>query len=788
MDKNTKLEEFKKAVIDNLYKSNFYEVLLNIKNIETNFPDNKESQFYYYYLYDLMGWVSLHENNESNSLIQKDKNKYFNQILKDNKNNKSITYVKLYLFLEDNFRTFEHYTWFRKNDKSKTLLNLALSSNKNNLEANFYLLFIQKEFKKCFDFLNKNTLDTKIVQKFINKFWNNEEFLDDIRQLRKQYNLNTEYDEILYYTQKEDYKWLYTYFNENEERKSKSKYITYGTVCYKLKKYKETIQYYENMDDKSSGNFLVLAECYEKQNEQQKAIECYKNNYNNFSSGYLKDIIEKLFKLKAFDEIDTILKKTKSTIYKEEKIFYEAKLLTIKKEYTNSINHLSGILDKLHNHHKELKKDIYFLFILNYYKITLKHMQKTYNDILYEKDFELNNVFFGLEYEMLSPYKDMLKYIKKINIEYNNEFINKTDLYNERIHKYYILKIKKLYCKSKEHKFTLTDERKLYYLSAFEDLDSLEERIIIFNNKIKKEIENPKYYLEMGKLHHLKAKLKNNNFNLAIQNLNKSIELSKKYFLNLHGEAELLLLQITNSKEDKKTLFDKSIKDYIFYNSYQKDTRTIFFEQTLYKYQSFSIDSLSSLSENYLYFASPDKLNDPFDVSSETLEKKFTHLKLKKSDFKLYSLSQINDNKLMWSHYGKEHTGICIGYKFLYLPSYVGKDEVKYKNTNLNEKEIFDSIIEYWTVKSEDWEYEKEVRLLHYGDKEKIKYTFDIDVAFEKNIIGLQIESITFGLKFENENILKPIIQEIEKQQDKKITLFKAKSFEQKLIIETINL
>ena len=142
----------------------------------------------------------------------------------------------------------------------------------------------------------------------------------------------------------------------------------------------------------------------------------------------------------------------------------------------------------------------------------------------------------------------------------------------------------------------------------------------------------------------------------------------------------------------------------------------------------------------------------------------------------------------MWSHYTQEHTGISIGYKFQYLPNYVGKAEVKYKNTDLAENEIFDNIIEYWTVKSEDWEYEKEVRLLHYGEKQKIYYTFDINEAIERNIIALEIESITFGLKFKNKDILKPLVLEIEKKQNREINLFKVKISEQKLIIEKVNI
>ncbi|MCF6172572.1 MAG: DUF2971 domain-containing protein [Campylobacteraceae bacterium] len=783
------MEELKKEIVDNLYKSNFYEALISIQKLYTSSQGGAPEIFYfYYYLYDLMSWVSRHKKHDSASKIQNSKDKYFNKILQSNQNDKSTTYLQLYLFLEENFRTFEHYTWFRKYDKSKELLDQSLKENPNNLEAQFHRLLCEEKIKECFEFLSNHRLDTKIIDKFLSNIWFKEEFLDDSQQLKKLYNLDTEHNTLFYYTQKKDYQWLYKYFNEDEKRKSKTNYVSYGKVCFELKKYDEAIQFYENKDDKNGDEFFVLGECYDHQNQKDKAISCYKNYYSNFTSGNWSKGIKKLFKLKAYKEIESILKNEKPNFNKEHKIFYEAKLLYIEKKYTNSINTLNGIFDKLH-HHKELKKDIYFLYISNYYKKTMKEMEQSYCEIIRSNDFELSGAkfLFGFDYHHLSSYRDFEKYIKKLNIEFDNNYSKLAEKCKKRIDNRFIEVHKKLYTEIQTRKIKLAEDWELYYLSAFEDLNSLNKRVDIFTNRIKNEAENPKYYLALGKLHYQKAKLTKKSFKEAIKYLEKSIELAEKYFVNLYGEAELLLVKIKKSKEDKKALFDKSIKDFIFHNSYQKDTRTIFFTQTLYKYQSFSINTLSSLSENYLYFANPDQLNDPFDVASESLEKQFKNLKLNKNYFKLCSLSQINDNKLMWSHYTQEHTGICVGYNFAYLPYYVGKDEVKYKNTNLDEKEIFDNIIEYWTVKSEDWEYEKELRLLHYGEKQKIPYTFDINEAIEKNIIALEIGSITFGLKFQNEAILKPIILEIEKTQKRKINLFKAKIFEQKLIIKDFN-
>ena len=781
------MKELKKAIIDNLYKSNFYEALINIQKLETNFSEEQDFLFFYYYLYDLMSWVSHHKKHESSSEIVKNKDKYFNQILENYKNDKSITYLQLYLFLEENFRTFEHYTWFRKYDKSKELLEKSLKENQNNLEAQLYLLLINEEYKKCFEFLMNNKLDREVIQLIPLNLWYKEEYLDDFHRLKQRYNLTTEESNLSYYKEKKDYEWLYTYFNENTERKVKYLHIiTYGEVCFKLKKYDEAIEYFENKRDKNNNDFFTLGECYKEQNQNEKAINCFKNYYNNFNSGYWQNGIKKLFELGAYNSIKSILKNDSHKHSDEYKIYFEAKILNIEGEYSHSINRLNGLFEKLHSHHKELKKDIYFLYIINNYRITQNSIKKSYHRIIEEEDFELDDVF-GLSYTILASFQEMQKYIKKLNIDYSNQYIKESDSYINKIKKIYVKKIKKIYRKSKKCKFVLSEDRELYYLSAFEDLKSINQQISIFKSKVKNEIENPKYYLRLGKLHYKKAKLTDKNYKKTIQYLNNSIELAKKYFVNLDGESELLLVKIKKSKEIKKALFDKSIKDFIFFNSYQKDTRTIFFSQTLYKYQAFSVNTLSSLSKNYLYFANSAQLNDPFDVASDSLEKQFKNLELNKNDFKLCSLSQINDSKLMWSHYTQEHTGICVGYNFLYLPNYVGKDTVKYKNTNLEEKDLFDNLIEYWTLKSEDWEYEKEVRLLHYGDKQKIPYAFDVSEAIDKNIIALQIESITFGLKFENEDILKPIILEIERKQGRKIKLFKVNKSEQKLIIEEVS-
>jgi hypothetical protein len=383
----------------------------------------------------------------------------------------------------------------------------------------------------------------------------------------------------------------------------------------------------------------------------------------------------------------------------------------------------------------------------------------------------------------------MQEYIKKINIEYKNKFSDKTNQFKSDINEFYKEKVREIYNKSKECNITLSKDRECYYLSAFDDIDSLNRRISIYEEKLKYEKENPIYHLVLGDLYYDKAELENSEFNQSIEYLEKAIELADKYCEYMNSTAEFLLIKTNDPAINKKEMFDKGMRDYICYNSYQKDTTTIyFFESILYKYQSFSMNALSSLSNSYLYFATPDQLNDPFDITFTPLETQFDGLEVNRNDFKVCSLSKSNDNKLMWSHYTEDHTGICIGYKFLYLPNYVGKKEAKYENTILDEKSIFKNIIDYWTVKSEDWMYEEEVRLLHYGNTQKISYTFNINEATEKDIIALKIKSIYLGLKFQEKAIIKPIISEIEKQQGEKIVTYEMQADGLNLIAKEVKL
>ncbi|WP_066165009.1 DUF2971 domain-containing protein [Aliarcobacter cryaerophilus] len=770
-----------KPIVDELYKSNFYTAINLIKGLESKFVELEEIYILYYFTYDFMEWVARHYQYENLDEYEDNKTLYFNKINKEN--NKSNTYLKLYLFLEKNFITFERFTWFGKKDKSIKLLKNALEENSNNLEAKFYLLFENEKIYDCFIFLNENILDIKIINNFINSntIIFNSKYRNKILVLRKKYNLLDKEQDYYSYAYSKDYNLLYEYFINNKDKKYEKTFISFGEVCFKLKKYDEAISFYKFKKNKDNIDYLLLGQCYEIKKDRKEAIKAYKNYFINFKSGQWTDGIEKLIKLKAYKEAKEVVKDYSYSL-KEYNLFYEAKLMNMEKLYQDSINLLETIVNSpMDINDKKLKKNIYLLYLSNYFYKTIINLEGIYNNILKHNNFELKGHFFTLNYKYFSDYQSLEKYGEKLNIEYKEKYSKKIEQYKKFIHNKYIKIHKLLYKEIKKLNFNISEDKELYYLSFFDDSISINRAIEIYKNRLKNEPENPNYYLAIGNIY-----FKNKSFMEAKQCYEKSIELSKKYFLNLNGQAELSLVKMDINSNDKKRLFDESMLNYISYNSYQRDTILMFFEQILYKYQSFSINLLSSLTEKYLYFASPNKLNDPFDVASETLEKQFENVEINKEKFKTCSLSMLNDNKLMWSHYAREHTGICIGYRFSYLPNYVGKAKVLYKNTNISEKDIFKSIMDYWTIKSEDWEYEQELRLLHYGEKEKINYTFDKNEAFQKNIIGLQIISISFGLKFKEFNIIKPIIKELEKKQKNKIDIFQAKTYEQKLILEKI--
>lgn len=206
--------------------------------------------------------------------------------------------------------------------------------------------------------------------------------------------------------------------------------------------------------------------------------------------------------------------------------------------------------------------------------------------------------------------------------------------------------------------------------------------------------------------------------------------------------------------------------------------------QILYKYRVWHEEgkekqlSRRLLTDNEIYFAAPEQFNDPFDCSlpfkykKETLTQENIYLKLlqiarqkfpneseefiqnhcfetqskqalndenywksfyphfKKqmhSTFGIFSLTPKNDNLLMWSHYADSHYGFCVGLDrnilFETCKPFVQMGEVIYDNSFpeivINE-DATKSILKLTMTKSIEWSYEKEYRMLSYGNRKVV--------------------------------------------------------------------
>src|SRR6266481_4035144 len=88
------------------------------------------------------------------------------------------------------------------------------------------------------------------------------------------------------------------------------------------------------------------------------------------------------------------------------------------------------------------------------------------------------------------------------------------------------------------------------------------------------------------------------------------------------------------------------------------------------------------------------------------------------------SLTELNDNLLMWSHYSDSHTGICLELKFQTSEELhsVRYSDVRpesffadFREKDRDEGRFRNGIISTVTTKATNWAYEKEWRCIDFG-------------------------------------------------------------------------
>lgn len=228
----------------------------------------------------------------------------------------------------------------------------------------------------------------------------------------------------------------------------------------------------------------------------------------------------------------------------------------------------------------------------------------------------------------------------------------------------------------------------------------------------------------------------------------------------------------------------------------------------LYKYESFTAQSLRNLKSQTLYFGSPSNFNDPYDcaikakvrkptdeeidefrtiyssyadlpetarealksASSESLRKWLMNVSQDSMnslaeknirDRGVTCFSERNNEPLMWSHYADKQSGFCLEFDTGYEPlSNIKK--VKYQSempilsiTDALVNNNYDQFLELYCTKSKSWSYEKEWRCIH--EVSGTKFTYETaaltGVYFGPEIDNEALEIICLVLQGQNPDV-----------------------------------
>ncbi len=230
--------------------------------------------------------------------------------------------------------------------------------------------------------------------------------------------------------------------------------------------------------------------------------------------------------------------------------------------------------------------------------------------------------------------------------------------------------------------------------------------------------------------------------------------------------------------------------------------------QFLYKYESFSAQSLLNLKKQIIYFGSPLGFNDPYDCAitpniiepsdSELVEVRDAYLRRQdlpqrmRHEFEHFSMtelraaltraaraafqqvvdeflsrrgvacfSELNEDLLMWSHYGGKYRGFCLEFdassepfqkihQVRYLPSL---PQLTLATVLLDHE--FHPILELFCTKSEAWQYEREWRAIHHIAGTQFGYPASAltGVYFGPDIDQQSLEVVCLVLAGQNESV-----------------------------------
>lgn len=295
-------------------------------------------------------------------------------------------------------------------------------------------------------------------------------------------------------------------------------------------------------------------------------------------------------------------------------------------------------------------------------------------------------------------------------------------------------------------------------LPSIDIKDSLDGPIPIFSGTISVDLSHSPCY-EITSLSEANKVIKQlydeGDFNGALRAIGIAIRFAKQNRANPDKDELKKLYLNWGHISGELNNFRNAMKYYSAYHYLSMQLNTNLFEDkepqdsiTLFQFRRFSDYALANLMKSEITLSQPSEMNDIVDtfiltwLNSPTfgqLSKYKGHLDGYKKSFRDYRIASFCEdnpsngryavrNTLMWAHYASDHRGFCIEYSFdksefrrddlenntasrIFRIEYVNpeKEMIIFENAgnSINTKTGF-------IKKSNDWEYENEIRLIQY--------------------------------------------------------------------------
>lgn len=209
-----------------------------------------------------------------------------------------------------------------------------------------------------------------------------------------------------------------------------------------------------------------------------------------------------------------------------------------------------------------------------------------------------------------------------------------------------------------------------------------------------------------------------------------------------------MIIALTGNEQEKKEMHEKLGYAYLYYAP-----------SSLYKYFPPKMEKIELLQNMKMWYSTPNRYNDAFDcdfsidkeglfdsiikalaaeypirvgspawlnartIASKAIEDFKSELSIIRETTGVTCFSENDDSLLMWAHYAYNHQGMCVEYNLLEFSKELLFSPVPIIYTNQRpslskierqnfEKDIMSVFIKSITTKANEWEYEKEWRII----------------------------------------------------------------------------